>query len=88
MVLAVVMTNEDMESLRAADAERKAVSRARRFAKTRGYAVEAYVAEVDLSEETWEVTFRSNAVKPAPGDFFTVELDRKTGRVQRLIPGK
>ena len=68
--------------------EEEALSAARDFALKQGRDPARYKTSVMLQGTLWKIDFFSNAEKPAPGDFFSVYLDDRSGAVTRIVPGK
>jgi len=70
--------------------EREAIERAAEFARDGGRDAGRYEAEAVRERGVWRVEFRPRGedAKPSPGDFFTVYVDDKSGRVRGMEDGK
>jgi hypothetical protein len=70
--------------------EREAIELATEFARGRGRDTERYEAEAERGRGGWSVDFRPRGkdAKPRPGDFFTVYVDDKSGKVRGMDDGK
>lgn len=69
--------------------EREAIERANEFARARGRDTKGYEASAERDGGEWRVDFRpaDEDVKSAPGDFFTVYVNNRTGEA-RMFEGK
>lgn len=68
--------------------ESEAVEIASSFARQQGYDTAAYSVRAVRKGELWELHFRSKDEKPRPGDFFTIQVEDKSGTVRRIVHGK
>jgi uncharacterized iron-regulated membrane protein len=70
--------------------EREAIELAAEFARARGRDAGLYAAEAERERGVWRVDFRPGGedAKPSPGDFFTVYVDDKSGKVRGMEDGK
>jgi hypothetical protein len=69
--------------------EREAIEIASEFARGRGRDTERYEAEAERGRGEWRIDFRPRGdVKPSPGDFFTVYVDNRSGKVRGMDEGK
>lgn len=70
--------------------EREAIELASEFARARGRDTGRYAAEAGRGRGGWRVDFRPRGedAKPSPGDFFTVYVDDKSGKVRGMDDGK
>lgn len=70
--------------------ETEAIGLATEFARGRGRDAGRYEGEAVRERGGWRVDFRPRGedAKPSPGDFFTVYVDDKSGRVRGMEEGK
>lgn len=66
----------------------KVIRLASQYARRHGYSVQAYEVTLKRNGREWQISFRSKAAKPDPGDFFTVYMDDRSGQVTNFAPGK
>ncbi len=68
--------------------ESEAIEVASGFAAQQGYDVVEYDVKAVKKSGLWELHFRRKDEKPRPGDFFTIEVDDKSGTARRIFHGK
>lgn len=69
--------------------EQDAIDMASVYATDKGMKVDSYKVSTEETKTTWQIHFTPGGqTKPAPGDFFTVIVDKDSEQATEIIYGK